>query len=213
MQHRQELTGFGYENIASELLFWVARHRNAKYEPAHHVRTNAPVPDAIPGAAASYALDRRQGLLHNTTILLDDTLAASDVEPGSKGTKHAPTFITRVLDHMLTFPAYRSAAPASALAMPSPQLSQTPTARNKKEYASKSALRDPRSPIPASERRRGHNVQQHSVVLVRGGRSQDCPGVRYHLVRGALDLGGVANRMSSRSKYGTKKPKKASVGS
>ncbi|KAL8796128.1 MAG: hypothetical protein Q9195_001461 [Heterodermia aff. obscurata] len=54
----------------------------------------------------------------------------------------------------------------------------------------------------------GHNVQQHSVVLVRGGRSQDCPGVRYHLVRGALDLGGVANRITSRSKYGTKKPKK-----
>ncbi|KAK6828481.1 37S ribosomal protein S12 [Apiospora arundinis] len=58
----------------------------------------------------------------------------------------------------------------------------------------------------------GHNIQQHSVVLVRGGRSQDCPGVRYHLVRGSLDLGGVANRSSSRSKYGTKKPKKASVG-
>ncbi|KAI1172422.1 37S ribosomal protein S12-like protein [Nemania sp. FL0916] len=58
----------------------------------------------------------------------------------------------------------------------------------------------------------GHNIQQHSVVLVRGGRSQDCPGVRYHLVRGALDLAGVSNRMSSRSKYGTKKPKKASVG-
>lgn len=53
----------------------------------------------------------------------------------------------------------------------------------------------------------GHNVQQHSVVLVRGGRAQDCPGVRYHLVRGALDLGGVGNRISSRSKYGTKKPK------
>ncbi|KAI1073770.1 ribosomal protein S12 [Whalleya microplaca] len=58
----------------------------------------------------------------------------------------------------------------------------------------------------------GHNIQQHSVVLVRGGRSQDCPGVRYHLVRGALDLGGVANRISSRSKYGTKKPKKALTG-
>ncbi|KAJ9138146.1 37s ribosomal protein s12 [Pleurostoma richardsiae] len=58
----------------------------------------------------------------------------------------------------------------------------------------------------------GHNIQQHSVVLVRGGRSQDCPGVRYHLVRGALDLGGVTNRVSSRSKYGTKKPKKAAVG-
>ncbi|KAI0483123.1 ribosomal protein S12 [Xylariaceae sp. FL0804] len=58
----------------------------------------------------------------------------------------------------------------------------------------------------------GHNIQQHSVVLVRGGRAQDCPGVRYHLVRGALDLGGVSTRTTSRSKYGTKKPKKASVG-
>ncbi|KAK4100788.1 ribosomal protein S12/S23 [Parathielavia hyrcaniae] len=58
----------------------------------------------------------------------------------------------------------------------------------------------------------GHNIQQHSVVLVRGGRAQDCPGVRYHLVRGALDLGGVGSRKTSRSKYGTKKPKKASVG-
>ncbi|OCK77714.1 ribosomal protein S12 [Lepidopterella palustris CBS 459.81] len=55
----------------------------------------------------------------------------------------------------------------------------------------------------------GHNVQQHSVVLVRGGRAQDCPGVKYHLVRGALDLGGVGNRITSRSKYGTKKPKAA----
>ncbi|KAI9673056.1 MAG: 37S ribosomal protein S12, mitochondrial [Trizodia sp. TS-e1964] len=55
----------------------------------------------------------------------------------------------------------------------------------------------------------GHNVQQHSVVLVRGGRSQDCPGVGYHLVRGAMDLGGVGNRIKSRSKYGTKKPKTA----
>ncbi|PLB42214.1 mitochondrial 37S ribosomal protein uS12m [Aspergillus candidus] len=54
----------------------------------------------------------------------------------------------------------------------------------------------------------GHNVQQHSVVMVRGGRAQDCPGVKYTLVRGALDLGGVSNRLTSRSKYGTKKPKK-----
>ncbi|KAH9897139.1 ribosomal protein S12 [Xylariomycetidae sp. FL2044] len=58
----------------------------------------------------------------------------------------------------------------------------------------------------------GHNIAQHSVVLVRGGRAQDCPGVRYRLVRGALDLHGVANRTSSRSKFGTKKPKKASLG-
>ncbi|KAG9245004.1 hypothetical protein BJ878DRAFT_541713 [Calycina marina] len=57
----------------------------------------------------------------------------------------------------------------------------------------------------------GHNVQQHSVVLVRGGRSQDCPGVRYHLVRGAMDLGAVGNRITSRSKYGAKKPKVAAA--
>ncbi|KAJ5325738.1 uncharacterized protein N7506_008840 [Penicillium brevicompactum] len=53
----------------------------------------------------------------------------------------------------------------------------------------------------------GHNIQQHSVVQVRGGRAQDCPGVKYTLVRGAMDLGGVGSRMTSRSKYGTKKPK------
>lgn len=57
----------------------------------------------------------------------------------------------------------------------------------------------------------GHNIQQHSVVLVRGGRAQDCPGVRYKCVRGALDLGGVSGRTNARSKYGTKKPKKAAV--
>lgn len=53
----------------------------------------------------------------------------------------------------------------------------------------------------------GHNLQEHHVVLVRGGRVQDVPGVKYHLVRGAFDLVGVANRASSRSKYGAKKPK------
>ncbi len=53
----------------------------------------------------------------------------------------------------------------------------------------------------------GHNLQEHSVVLVRGGRVKDLPGVRYHLVRGALDAAGVAKRNKSRSKYGTKKPK------
>ena len=54
----------------------------------------------------------------------------------------------------------------------------------------------------------GHNLQEHSVVLVRGGRVKDLPGVRYHLVRGALDAAGVENRAKARSKYGTKKPKK-----
>ncbi len=53
----------------------------------------------------------------------------------------------------------------------------------------------------------GHNLQEHSVVLIRGGRVKDLPGVRYHIVRGTLDTQGVANRMQSRSKYGAKRPK------
>ncbi|HNU98018.1 MAG: 30S ribosomal protein S12 [Candidatus Cloacimonetes bacterium] len=55
----------------------------------------------------------------------------------------------------------------------------------------------------------GHNLQEHSIVLVRGGRVKDLPGVRYHIVRGALDAAGVEKRVNSRSKYGTKRPKKA----
>lgn len=54
----------------------------------------------------------------------------------------------------------------------------------------------------------GHNLQEHSVVLIRGGRIKDLPGCRYHIVRGTLDTAGVAKRMQSRSKYGTKRPKK-----
>jgi len=54
----------------------------------------------------------------------------------------------------------------------------------------------------------GHNLQEHSVVLIRGGRVRDLPGVRYHVIRGALDAAGVANRMQARSQYGAKRPKK-----
>lgn len=54
----------------------------------------------------------------------------------------------------------------------------------------------------------GHNLQEHSVVLIRGGRVKDLPGVRYHIIRGTLDASGVANRKQSRSKYGAKRPKK-----
>ena len=55
----------------------------------------------------------------------------------------------------------------------------------------------------------GHNLQEHSVVLIRGGRVKDLPGVRYHIVRGTLDTQGVADRKNGRSKYGTKRPKAA----
>jgi len=54
----------------------------------------------------------------------------------------------------------------------------------------------------------GHNLQEHSLVLIRGGRVKDLPGVRYHVVRGTLDATGVANRRQGRSKYGAKRPKK-----
>ena len=54
----------------------------------------------------------------------------------------------------------------------------------------------------------GHNLQEHSVVLIRGGRVKDLPGVRYHTVRGSLDCSGVSDRRQSRSKYGAKRPKK-----
>ncbi len=57
----------------------------------------------------------------------------------------------------------------------------------------------------------GHNLQEHSVVLIRGGKVKDLPGVRYHVVRGTLDTAGVANRMQGRSKYGAKRPKAAKV--
>ena len=54
----------------------------------------------------------------------------------------------------------------------------------------------------------GHNLQEHSIVLVRGGRVKDLPGVKYHIVRGALDTAGVEGRLQRRSKYGAKRPKK-----
>ena len=57
----------------------------------------------------------------------------------------------------------------------------------------------------------GHNLQEHSIVLVRGGRVKDLPGVRYHIVRGTLDASGVNGRNQSRSKYGTKRPKKGAA--
>ncbi|MDQ7823175.1 MAG: 30S ribosomal protein S12 [Candidatus Eremiobacteraeota bacterium] len=57
----------------------------------------------------------------------------------------------------------------------------------------------------------GHNLQEHSVVLIRGGRVKDLPGIRYHIIRGTLDTAGVANRRQGRSKYGAKRPKEAAA--
>ncbi len=58
----------------------------------------------------------------------------------------------------------------------------------------------------------GHNLQEHSIVLIRGGRVKDLPGVRYHIIRGALDTAGVGGRQQSRSKYGAKRPKAGATG-
>ena len=66
-----------------------------------------------------------------------------------------------------------------------------------------SAMRKVNAYIPGE----GHNLQEHSIVMVRGGRVKDLPGVRYHIVRGSLDTAGVANRLQRRSKYGAKRPK------
>jgi small subunit ribosomal protein S12 len=57
----------------------------------------------------------------------------------------------------------------------------------------------------------GHNLQEHSIVLIRGGRVKDLPGVRYHVIRGTLDTSGVTERRQGRSKYGAKRPKKTTV--
>lgn len=57
----------------------------------------------------------------------------------------------------------------------------------------------------------GHNLQEHSIVLIRGGRVKDLPGVRYHVIRGTLDTSGVTDRRQGRSKYGAKRPKKTTV--
>jgi len=57
----------------------------------------------------------------------------------------------------------------------------------------------------------GHNLQEHSIVLIRGGRVKDLPGVRYHIIRGTMDTSGVADRNRGRSKYGTKRPKKSAA--
>ncbi len=69
----------------------------------------------------------------------------------------------------------------------------------------KSKSREVNAYIPGE----GHNLQEHSIVLVRGGRVKDLPGVRYHIVRGALDTAGVSGRTQRRSKYGAKRPKAA----
>src|SRR3982075_2074973 len=83
--------------------------------------------------------------------------------------------------------------------------------RNKLKYKSKVRLTNGYEVI-AYIPDEGHNLQEHSIVLIRGGRVKDLPGVRYHIVRGTLDAAGVEKRRVSRSKYGVKRPKEGKAG-
>lgn len=108
------------------------------------------------------------------------------------------------------------------------QLNKTPALEKcpqKRGYCTKLVLRTPKKPNSALRKivklrlsnkkliyayipGEGHNLQEYSTVLIRGGRVKDLPGIKYHLVRGKLDFAGLKNRKTSRSKYGTKKPKR-----
>ena len=136
-----------------------------------------------------------------------------------------PTF-NQLVRHGRQSAAYKSKAPALqtslnsirkvSVDMPSPQ---------KRGVCTKVAIKTPKKPNSAQRKIArvrltngievtsyipgiGHNLQEHSVVLIRGGRVRDLPGVRYHIIRGTLDTQGVAKRNQSRSKYGAKDPKK-----
>ena len=136
-----------------------------------------------------------------------------------------PTF-NQLVRHGRQSAAYKSKAPALqtslnsirkvSVDMPSPQ---------KRGVCTKVAIKTPKKPNSAQRKIArvrltngievtsyitgiGHNLQEHSVVLIRGGRVRDLPGVRYHIIRGTLDTQGVAKRNQSRSKYGAKAPKK-----
>ena len=135
-----------------------------------------------------------------------------------------PTF-NQLVRHGRQSAAYKSKAPALqtslnsirkvSVDMPSPQ---------KRGVCTKVAIKTPKKPNSAQRKIArvrltngievtsyipgiGHNLQEHSIVLLRGGRVKDLPGVRYHIVRGTLDTAGVANRTQRRSKYGAKRPK------
>ena len=135
-----------------------------------------------------------------------------------------PTF-NQLVRHGRESAAYKSKAPALqtslnsirkvSVDMPSPQ---------KRGVCTKVAIKTPKKPNSAQRKIArvrltngievtsyipgiGHNLQEHSVVLIRGGRVRDLPGVRYHIIRGTLDTAGVAKRKQARSKYGAKRPK------
>ena len=136
-----------------------------------------------------------------------------------------PTF-NQLVRHGRQSAAYKSKAPALQTSLNSiRKISVDLPSPQKRGVCTKVAIKTPKKPNSAQRKIArvrltngievtsyipgiGHNLQEHSVVLIRGGRVKDLPGVRYHIVRGTLDTAGVNNRLQARSKYGAKRPKK-----
>ena len=136
-----------------------------------------------------------------------------------------PTF-NQLVRHGRQSAAYKSKAPALQTSLNSiRKISVDLPSPQKRGVCTKVAIKTPKKPNSAQRKIArvrltngievtsyipgiGHNLQEHSVVLIRGGRVRDLPGVRYHIIRGTLDAQGVANRNQSRSKYGVKRAKK-----
>ena len=136
-----------------------------------------------------------------------------------------PTF-NQLVRHGRQSAAYKSKAPALQTSLNSiRKISVDLPSPQKRGVCTKVAIKTPKKPNSAQRKIArvrltngievtsyipgiGHNLQEHSVVLIRGGRVRDLPGVRYHIIRGTLDTQGVAKRIQSRSKYGAKAPKK-----
>ena len=135
-----------------------------------------------------------------------------------------PTF-NQLVRHGRQSAAYKSKAPALQTSLNSiRKISVDLPSPQKRGVCTKVAIKTPKKPNSALRKMArvrltngievsayipgvGHNLQEHSVVLIRGGRVKDLPGVRYHIIRGTLDTAGVANRNQARSKYGAKKAK------
>ncbi|OGO88482.1 MAG: 30S ribosomal protein S12 [Clostridiales bacterium GWF2_36_10] len=136
-----------------------------------------------------------------------------------------PTF-NQLVKHGRKESVYKSKAPALQKSINSiKKVSVDAASPQKRGVCTKVAIKTPKKPNSAQRKIArvrltngievtsyipgiGHNLQEHSVVLIRGGRVKDLPGVRYHIIRGTLDTQGVAKRNQSRSKYGAKRPKK-----
>ena len=132
------------------------------------------------------------------------------IQGGEIECQHLTSSLERVVRHLSRSPQRRHCREASTPCASVPSLSvlrrsAVSAQQSRRQLPRSLILRFVRSYIPGE----GHNLQEHSVVLIRGGRVKDLPGTRYHIIRGTLDTAGVANRKQARSKYGAKRPKAA----